>query len=165
MSKERSTYYDRTGFACPLCGGFCDGWETCVLFQNCNPARQYNPDDYVTISNTRVRGIGGIWTPEMVTAAEDKIMKLYPFMTRDDTSMAHILSVAAEVSAKAGGSAGSGAYSKFIRNCQARHAKHERAEAQAQTDNDNDTGYVILSRVAQDFLLEMVGKIHNNERE
>lgn len=64
----------------------------------------------------------------MVDAAEKRILEIYPFMTRDEASTAHILQVASEVSAKAGGSAGSGQFSKFVRECVLRAKKRARQE-------------------------------------
>lgn len=106
----------KPGQKCALCGHACESWQECVALQRALP--KLSPADWVEIYDT-----GKPYAPEMVAAREADFARRFPFMTHGEIVTASLLEAASHVSAKAGGSAGSGRFSKHIADCRLRARK------------------------------------------
>lgn len=97
---------------CAICGHPCDTWQDCVTFQKLRGP--YNHSLYTMIYDT-----GQPYTPAEVEERLATFRTRFPWMLKDEIEIASILEGSSHVCAKAGGSAGSGQYSKYLRNCEA----------------------------------------------
>lgn len=106
------------GVLCALCGQDCGGWQDCVAKQRARRPPK-DPADYAPLYDT-----AKVWSPEQIAAAEAHNQKVWPFLAGKDLAMFTVLYSTAQVSARIGGSAGSGWSSKFLKNCELKAARY-----------------------------------------